>query len=98
MASGIVGTLGEQAGKPCDDAFDERLQTISRTFRKVGGAFDVTDDGIRFYHPGGDLKSIVVETNVHPGFMTDWQQPLVVALTQAQGLSIVHSLDRKSVV
>jgi UDP-N-acetylglucosamine 1-carboxyvinyltransferase len=27
---------------------------------------------------------------VHPGFMTDWQQPLVVALTQARGLSIVH--------
>lgn len=32
MASGIVGILGEQAGKPCDDAFDERLQTISRVF------------------------------------------------------------------
>ena len=60
------------------------------TFRKVGGAFDVRDDGIRFYHPGGDLRSIVVETNVHPGFMTDWQQPLVVALTQADGLSIIH--------
>ena len=27
---------------------------------------------------------------MHPGFMTDWQQPLVVALTQARGLSIVH--------
>ena len=32
----------------------------------------------------------MLETNVHPGFMTDWQQPMVVALTQAQGLSIVH--------
>lgn len=66
------------------------MTTFLNTFRKVGGAFDVSDDGIRFYHPGGDLKSIVVETNVHPGFMTDWQQPLVVALTQAKGLSIVH--------
>ena len=27
---------------------------------------------------------------MHPGFQTDWQQPLVVALTQAHGLSIVH--------
>lgn len=60
------------------------------TFRKVGGKFDVEADGIRFYHPGGDLHPIVLETNVHPGFMTDWQQPLVVALTQADGLSIVH--------
>ena len=60
------------------------------TFRKVGGKFDVEADGIRFYHPGGDLHPIVLETNEHTGFMTDWQQPLVVALTQADGLSIVH--------
>ncbi len=59
-------------------------------FRKVGGEFDVARDGIRFFHPGKDLKSIALQTDVHPGFMTDWQQPLVVALTQAKGLSIVH--------
>ncbi len=66
------------------------MMTFLNTFRKVGGAFDIDDDGIRFFHPGGDLNSIVLETDVHPGFMTDWQQPLVVALTQATGLSIVH--------
>ncbi|HZJ39367.1 MAG TPA: UDP-N-acetylglucosamine 1-carboxyvinyltransferase [Demequina sp.] len=59
-------------------------------FRKVGGEFDVTTEGIRFFHPGTDLKPIALQTDVHPGFMTDWQQPLVVALTQAKGLSIVH--------
>ncbi|MGO1775171.1 MAG: UDP-N-acetylglucosamine 1-carboxyvinyltransferase, partial [Agrococcus casei] len=37
-----------------------------------------------------DLKPVVVETDVHPGFMTDWQQPLVVALAKANGISIVH--------
>ena len=66
------------------------MTAFLNTFRKVGGDFEVGDDGIRFWHPGGDLKSIVIETDVHPGFMTDWQQPLVVALTQATGLSIVH--------
>jgi UDP-N-acetylglucosamine 1-carboxyvinyltransferase len=66
------------------------LTTYLNYFRKVGGRFDVTDDGIRFWHPGGELRSIVVETAVHPGFMTDWQQPFVVALTQATGISIVH--------
>lgn len=59
-------------------------------FRKVGGQFEVTPEGIRFWHPGGDLNSIALQTDVHPAFMTDWQQPLVVALTQAKGLSIVH--------
>jgi len=48
------------------------------------------EGGIRFWHPGGELNAVALETGVHPGFMTDWQQPLVVALTQARGLSIVH--------
>ncbi len=59
-------------------------------FRKVGGEFEVREHGIAFRHPGGELRSIALQTDVHPGFMTDWQQPLVVALTQAKGLSIVH--------
>ncbi|MDO5061498.1 MAG: UDP-N-acetylglucosamine 1-carboxyvinyltransferase [Actinomycetaceae bacterium] len=66
------------------------MTTFLNTYRKVGGAFDISDEGIHFWHPGGELNSIVLETNVHPGFMTDWQQPLVVALTQARGLSIMH--------
>ena len=66
------------------------MSAFLNVFRKVGGAFEVKEEGIRFYHPGGELHSMAMETNVHPGFMTDWQQPLVVALTQAKGLSIVH--------
>ncbi|MFV0253247.1 MAG: UDP-N-acetylglucosamine 1-carboxyvinyltransferase [Beutenbergiaceae bacterium] len=66
------------------------MLTFLNTYRKVGGDFDIDDAGIRFRHPGSDLRAIALETDVHPGFMTDWQQPLVVALTQAAGLSIVH--------
>ena len=66
------------------------MMTFLNTFRRVGGAFEIDDEGIRFWHPGGPLNAIALETDVHPGFQTDWQQPLVVALTQASGLSIVH--------
>lgn len=71
------------------------MMTFLNTFTAVGGAFEVDDRpgpeaGIRFWHPGGDLRAVALETDVHPGFMTDWQQPMVVALTQAQGLSIMH--------
>lgn len=59
-------------------------------FQRAGGGFDVDDAGIRFYHPGGQLEPVAVETGVHPGFMTDWQQPMVVAFTQASGMSLVH--------
>ncbi|QCX46898.1 UDP-N-acetylglucosamine 1-carboxyvinyltransferase [Arcanobacterium haemolyticum] len=71
-------------------AQQEPMMSFLNVFRKVGGEFDVTDNGIRFWHPGGRLNSIPIETDVHPGFMTDWQQPFVVALTQATGVSIVH--------
>ncbi len=66
------------------------MMTFLNVFRKIGGAFEVDDRGIRFWRGGEAQRSLVLETDVHPGFMTDWQQPLVVALTQASGLSIVH--------
>jgi UDP-N-acetylglucosamine 1-carboxyvinyltransferase len=71
-------------------ARQQEMTTFLNVFRKIGGAFEIEDEGIRFKHLGGQLQPVVIETDVHPGFMTDWQQPLVVALTQATGLSIVH--------
>ncbi len=73
-----------------EGANQQELMTFLNVFRKVGGGFDVQEDGIRFYRERDTLKPVVIETDVHPGFMTDWQQPLVVALTQAEGQSIVH--------
>ncbi len=86
-ASAALATRGDVV---VEGARQQELMTFLNIFRKVGGAFDVREDGIRFWHPGGDLKPVVIETDVHPGFMTDWQQPLVVALTQAHGHSVVH--------
>ena len=86
-ASAALATHGDIFVK---GATQPEMMTFLNVFRKIGGEFDITDRGIRFWHPGGDLKPVAIETDVHPGFMTDWQQPLVVALTQAKGLSIVH--------
>lgn len=66
------------------------MATFLNVLRKVGAQMDILDDGIRFRHPATPLRAVAIETDVHPGFMTDWQQPLVVALTQAEGISIVH--------
>jgi len=65
------------------------MVTFLNALRRVGGKFTVETDGIRFYREG-PLKSIALETNVHPGFMTDWQPPFVLLLTQAEGMSVVH--------
>lgn len=66
------------------------LLTFLNTLYRVGLDFAVEDDAIRFF--GGDEppRSIALETDVHPGFMTDWQQPFTVLLTQARGMSVIH--------
>ncbi len=72
-----------------EDAKQDHLITFLNAIRKVGGDYEVTENGIRFFK-AGDLKGIELETDTHYGFMTDWQQPFTVLLTQASGASIVH--------
>jgi UDP-N-acetylglucosamine 1-carboxyvinyltransferase len=90
VASWASAALATEGDIFVTGARQSEMMTFLNVFRKVGGAFDIEEDGIRFYHPGGVLKPVTIETDVHPGFMTDWQQPLVVALTKANGISIVH--------
>jgi UDP-N-acetylglucosamine 1-carboxyvinyltransferase len=71
------------------NAHQPDLLTFLNTLRRVGGLFEVQDDGIRFFH-NGPLRAIHLETSVHPGFMTDWQSPFLLLLTQAEGMSVVH--------
>lgn len=77
-------------------ARQREMAAFLAVYLKMGGAFDVDDHGIRFWHPGGPLRAVNLETDVHPGFQTDWQQPLIVALTQASGPSVVHETVHES--
>jgi len=70
-------------------AVQEHLITFLNVVRRLGAEYQVTEEGIRFWRANG-LKGIEIETDTHPGFMTDWQQPLAILLTQAQGVSIIH--------
>lgn len=90
VASWASAALATHGDIFIEGAKQSHMTTFLNTYRKIGGEFDIKDDGIRFYHPGGKLQAIPIETDVHPGFVTDWQQPLVVALTQVNGLSIIH--------
>lgn len=72
-----------------EGARQEDLRTFLNALRKIGAGFEVRENGIRFSHTG-PLKPLAFETGVHPGFMTDWQPPFSILLTQADGTSIVH--------
>jgi UDP-N-acetylglucosamine 1-carboxyvinyltransferase len=66
-----------------------RLVTAISTLHRMGARFDITDDYVAVDAPGPLLPS-VVQTDTHPGFMTDWQSPLVVLFTQCDGMSVLH--------
>jgi len=72
-----------------EEARQGSLLSFLNAMRKVGVEYEITERGVRFMG-AKKLKPIVIETDVHPGFMTDWQQPFVMLLTQADGVSIVH--------
>ena len=71
------------------NARQQDMMMFLNRYRQIGGEFAIVDDGITFWK-GSELKPVALETDVHPGFMTDWQQPFTVALTQLPGPSIVH--------
>ncbi len=73
-----------------EGAQHHNMVTFLNKIREVGGGFDVKGNGIEFYYDGPMQGGLHLETDVHPGFMTDWQQPFVVLLTQASGSSVIH--------
>ena len=68
------------------------MSTFLNVYRRAGGDFTIDAEGstISFRRGRRMLRPLALETDVHPGFMTDWQSPFVTALTQAEGVSVVH--------
>lgn len=70
-------------------AREQGLQEFLVELDNVGGGYEIKDDGIRFYYKQ-PLKPTDVTTRPYPGFMTDWQAPWAILMTQAEGESVVH--------
>ena len=85
LTAGLI-TRGEVRVHGCPQ---DRLVTAITTLARMGARFEITDEWITASAPGG-LRSAAVHTDTHPGFMTDWQQPLMVLFTQADGMSVLH--------
>jgi UDP-N-acetylglucosamine 1-carboxyvinyltransferase len=73
-----------------EGAKQNEMITFLNKLRKIGGDYRVLNEGIEFFYREPLKGGLHLETDVHPGFMTDWQQPFVVLLTQAEGFSVVH--------
>jgi UDP-N-acetylglucosamine 1-carboxyvinyltransferase len=85
LVAGLI-TRGEVRVHGCPQ---DRLVTAITTLARMGARFDITDEWISATASDG-LRPAAVHTDTHPGFMTDWHQPLLVLFTQADGMSVLH--------
>ncbi len=60
-----------------------------KKLEEIGGGVEIKDKGIRFFYKG-EITATNIETWVYPGFMTDWQAPWAVLMSQAKGESVIH--------
>lgn len=80
MTKGSIEVEGIQ-----EDALTEFIEK----FEEVGGGITVEKNGIIFFYKD-QLRPTDVQTSPYPGFMTDWQAPWTLLMTQANGISTVH--------
>lgn len=67
------------------------LTSFLAKLERIGVSYEIRGKNLRVWVEDGVVfQPVDVETSPHPGFMTDWQQPLTVLLTQAKGESLVH--------
>lgn len=85
LAAGLM-TGGRVTVRGCPQ---DRLVTAITTLSRMGAQFEITDSAIAAEAPT-TLRPAAVQTDTHPGFMTDWQTPLMVLFTQADGMSVLH--------
>lgn len=87
LAMAAISTKGKVF---VEGAKQRDLVVFLNKLREIGAGFTVKENGISFFYDKPLSGGIHVETNVHPGFLTDWLQPFAVLLTQAKGSSVIH--------
>ncbi|HSX10711.1 MAG TPA: UDP-N-acetylglucosamine 1-carboxyvinyltransferase [Chlamydiales bacterium] len=90
VASYAMAAIGTKGRVFIEGAEHLNMIAFLNKLREMGGGFHVKKNGIEFFYEKELRGGLHLETDVHPGFMTDWQQPFVVLMTQATGASVIH--------
>lgn len=72
-----------------EDAQKCDLEAFLEKMKESGAGVEKMNNGIRFFYKG-EIKAVDMETSIYPGFMTDWQAPWAVLMTQANGKCVIH--------
>lgn len=85
-----IGAIASKGDVTVEGAEEEHLRPFLNALDKIGGGWKKVDDKrIRFYYKKS-LRPTNIVTSPYPGFMTDWQAPWAILMTQASGRSLIH--------
>lgn len=66
------------------------IRSFLESFIKAGGQYEFLDGTHTRYYRTGNVNPTNIITAPYPGFMTDWQAPWAVLMTQGNGVSTIH--------
>lgn len=78
-----------------ENARQQDLVAFLDKLDEVGAGYEVGDYGVRFFYKG-ELRSTDITTEIHPGFMTDWQPLWATMIAHAVGSSVIHETVMQS--
>lgn len=90
VASYAMAAISTKGRVWIEGAEHRNMISFLNRIKQVGGAYKIKTNGIEFFYQAPLKSGIHIETDVHPGFMTDWQQPFGVLLTQSEGFAVIH--------
>jgi UDP-N-acetylglucosamine 1-carboxyvinyltransferase len=73
-----------------EGAREDDLRRPIEILREVGAEITETNEGLRVYRNGADLKPVNLSTEPFPGFPTDLQAQLMALVTRADGTSVIR--------
>lgn len=86
LAIATIITKGDVLVKGAQDV---DLSPFIQRLELAGAGIERKKEGLRFFYKG-ELISVDVATSICPGFMTDWQGPWAILMTQARGAAVIH--------
>ncbi|MEI8229896.1 MAG: UDP-N-acetylglucosamine 1-carboxyvinyltransferase [Candidatus Peregrinibacteria bacterium] len=83
----VMGALVTKGKVRLHGVEPEHLTSFLMTIRRMGGLWKFDEEGTLFVDGElSSLKGVEIRTNIFPGFPTDLQAPMGIALTQATGV------------
>lgn len=86
-----IAALASSGDIVIEGARREYLKAFLAKLDEIGLCWEpINSSQTRFYSEDRLLKSTNITTSSYPGFMTDWQAPWALLMTQADGISEIH--------